>query len=231
MYASRVNVALLSVLMYVTEVYGDTNPARLAKLQKLFGGTGFVVPFVLVVIIALGGQGSKHHARLQERSHRGKIDPFFQYGQLQAMVSLVLILACLLITVVSLILMMRARHRGQRRLSVSTDPTPGGGRSYGSTSDTQRLLSDGDELEEDVLEGAGDRVNGTLAANGSGPEPELAAPPVSIEDLGNASAGNTCSERQCSNVQRSRNGRRRYRCDSEHREYCQVCPQTAQFCA
>jgi len=216
MYASRVNVALLSVLMYVTEVYGDTNPARLAKLQKLFGGTGFVVPFVLVVIIALGGQGSKHHARLQERSHRGKIDPFFQYGQLQAMVSLVLILACLLITVVSLILMMRARHRGHRRLSVSTDPTPGGGRSYGSTSDTQRLLSDGDELEEDVLEGAGDRVNG------SGPEPELAAPPVSIEDLGNASAGNTCSERQCSNVQRSRNGRRRYRCDSEHREYCQA---------
>ena len=36
MYASRVNVALLSVLMYVTEVYGDTNPARLAKLQVLY---------------------------------------------------------------------------------------------------------------------------------------------------------------------------------------------------
>ena len=81
-HCSRVNVALLSVLMYVTEVYGDRHQARLAFFQKVFAGTGCLVPLVLVIVIALGGRHNHHH-HVSERSHQGEIDPFFQYGQLQ----------------------------------------------------------------------------------------------------------------------------------------------------
>ena len=192
----RVNVALLSVLMYVTEAWGDRHPAHLALIQKLFAGTGYALPLILVVVIAVGGQESHHH-RVEERSHRGQIDPFFQYGQLQAMVSLVLILACLVITIVSLILMLRVRHHhhhhshreGQRvRPAVGVEDSSNTVVESGGGSDTQRLLVSEEEEEEEVVE------------NGQANVDVVPAPPnepVAIEDL-----ANTCSTRQCTNIQR-----------------------------
>ena len=65
------------------------------------------------------------------------------------MVSLVLILACLTITIVSLVLMVRNRVRGARGGSSNT---PVHVNNAGGGGDTQRLLSEEDDLEEDVVD-------------------------------------------------------------------------------
>ena len=92
MYASRINAALLSMLLYLCEIYEEQ---KFKLIQRIFAVVGVVFPLVLVVVIALSGDRMMSTAE-------NKVDPFFQYGSTQASVSLAILLSCLFITLIRL---------------------------------------------------------------------------------------------------------------------------------
>ena len=181
MYASRINTALLSMLLFLCEVYPES---RVRYFQKAFAFMGLTAPLVLVVIIASAVQAETGMHGAQ------KVNPFFQYGETQATVSLILLIASFVVTMVSLILMQRSRRFRETATLRDSSTT------LRATDEDRRLLSTtDDDFEERVIDDADNQ---------------------DVQDVEEVAA-NHCDGRQCANP---RLQQRRYRCDSEHRQYC-----------
>ena len=114
-YASRINTALLALTLLLMSVKQRCFVQRLRPYVIAFG---YVVPAVLVMVMLIV-------VKAEAIPHGEKIDPNFQYGVSQAVVSLVLILLSLITTIASVI--MTHRSRGQvtvhRSLEEENDPS------------------------------------------------------------------------------------------------------------
>ncbi len=209
-YGSRINTALLAIVVFLTQTKSADVVAGYKRLFVILGTVAPAVIFAgLMVIVA---DETPRHAE--------KTDPNFQYGLTQAVVALVVLVLSFLVTSISMILTQRYRRRrlnSNRRLPV---PIPG----TGCREETERLLGpDADADNEDSIQR--EQETRQLGRNTpSAPVTPSEEGTVPIEDLirrrpgpgrPGAGVGGDCVADNARG-----GGGRRYRCDSEHREYC-----------
>jgi hypothetical protein len=139
-------------------------------------------------------------------AHGSKTDPNFQYGTTQAYVALVVLVLSFLVTVACMIFTQRYR---KRRSSLVATPDPD--RPSRVADESRRRLLDSNPDTEDEL----------TATTDVGSERPRQAPNeeslIAIEDIVVPSGPETCPDLQ--RIDKT-TGRRRYRCDTEHRVYC-----------
>lgn len=114
-YASRINTALIAVTLVLAITQ---NRCFVMKLRPLFILIGFVTPGILVLIMLV-------IVHQETPPHGAKVDPNFQYGSTQAMLSLVLLSVSFITTILSLIIAQRAAKNPDpiQRSSSEDDPT------------------------------------------------------------------------------------------------------------
>jgi hypothetical protein len=195
-YSSRINTAILAIVVFLAQ----TNTADVvARYKRTFVVVGVAAPALLVasLMVIVADETPKH---------ADKTDPNFQYGTTQAVVALIVLILSFLTTVVFMILTQRYRRRRRRWVMLSV-PIPGTGREEFAPLLNPVNTGDDTEAEEETR---------LLGRSSSVRSPEEMTVP--IEDLmrrrpAMISAGGCLADN-------NPNGARRYRCDSEHREYC-----------
>ncbi len=198
-YSARIQAALLSVALLL--VYLRPACQALRVCQWLVGA-GFGVAAALVVALLLS-------VKDEAKPHGEKIDPNFQYGSTQAYVALILLIVCFCISLVMMVLTQRQRHRlakeSNGRLGLSR------------REEAERHLLE--ESEDDISISYNSTANGANAAIAT--ERTRRTSPTAIEDLIEIgdSDERRCHQESCHVTSRNVTSRR-YRCDSEHREYC-----------
>lgn len=115
-YASRINTALIAItlLLRITK-----SRCFVLKLRPYMILVGYLIPALLVLLMLV-----VVHEETPE--HGAKVDPNFQYGSTQAVVSLVLLTLSLVTTIITLILGQRSRSNAatiQRQTSTDDDPS------------------------------------------------------------------------------------------------------------
>lgn len=207
-YSSRINAALLSLVMLLMELKSSVWVQQWRRVWIILGlvAPGFLVLMLLLVV----GK--------ETQAHGDKRDPNFQYGITQAYVALFVLVVSFLVTVISLIMSQRYRKRlpNQNLMSPNADNMSrlrdsGASRREGMR---RRLLESPQEQEEDEFGG-----ESSLPIDEVPTDTSL----VQIEDIANANQSPVVTRRASQESVANRLAqcpRGRYRCTSEHREYC-----------
>lgn len=115
-YASRINTALIAItlLLRITK-----SRCFVLKLRPYMILVGYLIPALLVLLMLV-------IVHQETPEHGAKVDPNFQYGSTQAVVSLVLLALSLATTIITLILGQRSRSNNapvQHQTSTEDDPS------------------------------------------------------------------------------------------------------------
>lgn len=208
--ATRINTALLSVTILLHQLQSSVFVAQWKKIFFLIGqGIPLIIVTAMMTIVST-----------ETPAHGHKVDPNFQYGHTQAAVALVVLVISFGVTVVSMILsqrFQRSREHGNNPARDLSNPISSSTSGDGSS---RRLLDTTDTEEEAV---------GNQPSYQSITNPRLATSQLvqiedivdDLEEVSNVNEGaDQCLAGQSNEGSRQRRPHKRYRCDSEHREYC-----------
>lgn len=189
-YSARMNTALLSITLVLIQI----RPACwVKKIQKYFLAVGFLIPAVLVLVLLLV-------VPEETPAHGEKTDPNFQYGSTQAYVALVILIVSFIVTSICVIFSQRFSSRRLTQIVPKTNVS--------SSEESNPLLA---ETEEEA------QLTGNNSSDRLVPIEDLIFPPRNHSNGGGECGGQCCNTNSPTRIS---TGRRRYRCDSDHRAYC-----------
>ncbi|TRY74981.1 hypothetical protein TCAL_12136 [Tigriopus californicus] len=209
-YASRINAALLSLVMLVIEL---KSVVWVQQGRRAWIAIGLVVPgFLVLMLLLVVGK--------ETQAHGDKRDPNFQYGMTQAYVALVVLVVSFLVTVASLIMRQRCR-----KLPPNQSLSSPHGENLSHLRDSgavpregmrRRLLESPQEQEEDEF--GGDTSPSIIDIP---TDSNLVQIEEDIHQVREAPVATRRLSDEANEANRSiQNPGGRYRCTSEHREYC-----------
>ena len=231
-YSTRINAALLAVCLFSLQL----RPAcYIQRFRRYFVAAGTALPAAIVLLLVLT-------VARETPPHGQKVDPNFQYGESQEIAAAVVLALSFAVSVVAMVLTQRFRHRA----SVSQANSPVRTNGNGSAAAHSQRQPPADEASRNLLDFGDDEEESVTALNSP---PAAAAPTgnganLEIEDMissaapmptssANGGENSLCQQTGCGSsvaggsCEGTTSGRRsgltrrgRYRCDSEHREYC-----------